>query len=539
MTINLLYADSDKTTPEYYYDYKNIVQDLTLDALFTAASKEIIYENGNLKRVSDPDLFVKSVMQKVVLTPLKSADEITYRQDIIKDFVKHEDDLKDIYEHISAMVSEWDKLGRNVVGSNAGKDNMTKLITRIHELILFKDFLSYLKSKLRTLTKLLDDPIRSAGLTGLLSRLEISFSDEIEAKLEQTLNDIVFFVNEGATEKTVNRPKITMECSLGENGRIENFKLLDIETVEKKYRDSNSTIAKLQNYFSLMSSTVVSCGVNPAAADQARLIEYVVVKKLVSEWEGFYREFECFFDGLHYQIAFYRGGVLLTHHMARYEVKYCYPTVYAKDKLAFTELKEFVMCLTQSVIPVGNTCNMSDRMMIIITGANQGGKSTFLRSIGIAQVMFQCGLPVAAEYFSSGIFTHLFMHFTRREDSQMNSGRLDEELGRMDQIVEHIGPDTLVLLNESFATTTERDGSIIAYDIIKALTEVGVKIITVTHLLSFAQRMYKESSEGTANCGIEFLCAERLDGGKRTYHMIQNVPELTSFGLDLYDEMLG
>lgn len=539
MTINLLYADNDKIMPEYYYDYKNITQDLTLDALFMAASKEIIYENGNVKRVSDPDMYIRSVMQKVVLTPLKSAAEISYRHEIIRDFVRHEEDLKDMYEHIGNMVAEWDKLGRNVVGSNAGKDNMTKLITRIHELILFKDFLSYLKDKLRTLSKLLDDPICSKGLTGLLSRLEVQYSDEVEAKLAQTLDDIVFFVNEGVSEKMVNRPRITMECSVGESGRIENFKLLDIESVEKKYRDSKSTIVKLQNYFSLMSPTVVSCGINPAASEQARMIEYVVVKNRVAEWDGFFREFEGFFDSLRYQLAFYRGAVLLTHHMARYKVKYCYPTVCARDKLAFTELKEFVMCLTQAVLPVGNTCNMNDRMMIIITGANQGGKSTFLRSIGIAQVMFQCGLPVAAEYFSSGIFTNLFMHFTRREDSQMNSGRLDEELGRMDQIVEHIGPDSLVLLNESFATTTERDGSIIAYDIIRALTEAGVKIITVTHLLSFAQRMYAESTEGTAPCGIEFLCAQRLEGGKRTYKMIQNVPELTSFGLDLYDEMIG
>ena len=117
----------------------------------------------------------------------------------------------------------------------------------------------------------------------------------------------------------------------------------------------------------------------------------------------------------------------------------------------------------------------------------------------------------------------------------MNSGRLDEELGRMNQIVEHLGERSLVLLNESFATTTEKEGSVIAYDIIKALNEAGVKVLTVTHLLSFAQRMYDEASEGQ---GVEFFSAQRLPDGSRTFKMIQHEPELTSFGLDLYERIV-
>ena len=83
------------------------------------------------------------------------------------------------------------------------------------------------------------------------------------------------------------------------------------------------------------------------------------------------------------------------------------------------------MCMEQRVNAVGNTCRMDHKMLLIVTGANQGGKSTFLRSIGIAQIMMQCGLMVAANSYESGIFPHFFTHFTRREDSEMNSGRLD------------------------------------------------------------------------------------------------------------------
>ena len=90
-------------------------------------------------------------------------------------------------------------------------------------------------------------------------------------------------------------------------------------------------------------------------------------------------------------------------YMKRIGIDYCFPTVCERDNLAFSELKEFVMCMEQRVNAVGNTCNIHDKMLVIITGANQGGKSTFLRSVGIAQVMMQAGLQVAAESFSSGI----------------------------------------------------------------------------------------------------------------------------------------
>ena len=119
----------------------------------------------------------------------------------------------------------------------------------------------------------------------------------------------------------------------------------------------------------------------------------------------------------------------------------------------------------------------------------------------------------------------------------MNSGRLDEELSRMDRIVDGIGDDSLLLLNESFATTTEKEGSVIAYDIVRALGEAGVKILMVTHLLSFAWRMYEETRRG-AHPGAEFLSAEREADGRRTFRMIPHAPETTSFGLELYEEIV-
>ena len=133
----------------------------------------------------------------------------------------------------------------------------------------------------------------------------------------------------------------------------------------------------------------------------------------------------------------------------------------------------------------------------IITGANTGGKSTFLRSVGLAHLMMQAGMFVAADSFSCEIGNGLFTHYKREEDATMESGKWDEELSRMSDIVNHIKPNSIVLLNESFASTNEREGSEIAGQIVRALLDKNVKVFFVTHLYHFANGFFEKRSEDT------------------------------------------
>ena len=540
MNVYLLYKDREWAGIKKYYDAKSIVQDLGLKTLYTNAGKDVVFENGSVKNIKDQDAFIYDTMSKVMVAPLVTKDEIVFRQEIIKDCLANEDFIKQLYAESGRIMSEWDKLGRKS-GYTGRQDLAAWAEKQIHLTELFAGGLKEIKALLKKYHTFFE----SEGLKALAERMCIEFDDEYEKNIEKLISDVSFYTK-GNEDKDgsvyTHMPKITFRGKLRAGLKLEDIVLEDVDSESIKYRNPKSTIAKIVEFKNSLAPNSFSSKLTPAIEKQVEALEQNIVNYAMSFTRRFIEKFSEFFEQLMLQTAFYRGAVNLRHHMKRSGIEYCFPTVCDNKNLSFIELKEFVMCMEQRVNAVGNTCSILNKQLVIITGANQGGKSTFLRSVGIAQVMMQAGLPVAAEDFSSGIFPSLFTHFTRREDSAMNSGRLDEELGRMNSIIENLDDRSLVLLNESFATTTEVDGSIIAYDIIKALNEAGVKILTVTHLLSFAKKMYSESEERTKkgeDSGITFFCAERKSDGQRTFKMIQSVPELTSFGLDLYKQVIG
>jgi DNA mismatch repair ATPase MutS len=199
---------------------------------------------------------------------------------------------------------------------------------------------------------------------------------------------------------------------------------------------------------------------------------------------------------------------------------------------SFRGLYDVCLTLTAQQPVVGNDANADGKDLVIITGANQGGKSTFLRSIGLAQLMMQCGMFVPAGSFRCNICDGLFTHFKREEDITMESGKLDEELGRMSDIVDNMKPNALLLFNESFAATNEREGSEIARQITSALLEKRIKMFFVTHLYDFAHRWFDEKIKN-----ILFLRAERRTDGTRTFKLVEAEPLETSYGPDLYEKI--
>jgi len=155
-----------------------------------------------------------------------------------------------------------------------------------------------------------------------------------------------------------------------------------------------------------------------------------------------------------------------------------------------------------------------------------------LRSIGQAQLMMRAGMFVPATLFSANVGSRVFTHFKREEDSTMESGKFDEELRRMSAIVDHIRPHALILCNESFASTNEREGSEIAWQITRASLERRIKVFYVTHLYELTRRFHEQRGQSVVS-----LRAERRADGKRTFKVKEGEPLQTSFAADVYHEV--
>ena len=244
-----------------------------------------------------------------------------------------------------------------------------------------------------------------------------------------------------------------------------------------------------------------------------------------------------FFRMLQTELAFYIGCLNLHDRLTELEAPLSFPSATANDRARFSSADLYDVCLALSMNkrPVGNDVDADDKSLIIVTGANQGGKTTFLRSVGLAQLMMQSGMFAPATSLQANVVDGLFTHFKREEDATMKSGKLDEELSRMNDIVNSLTPRAVILFNESFAATNEREGSEIARQIVWALLEKSLKVIFVSHQYDFAHSFFVKQSPS-----VLFLRADRKEDGRRTFKLVEGEPWGTSFGEDLYrDIFLG
>ena len=116
----------------------------------------------------------------------------------------------------------------------------------------------------------------------------------------------------------------------------------------------------------------------------------------------------------------------------------------------------------------------------------------------------------------------------------MESGKLDEELARMSDIADHIAPRCVLLCNESFAATNEREGSEIARHVLDAFLAEGIKVLFVTHMFDLAHSFHAQHLDTAL-----FLRAQRGSAGARPFRLSVGEPLPTSYGEDSYRKIFG
>lgn len=185
---------------------------------------------------------------------------------------------------------------------------------------------------------------------------------------------------------------------------------------------------------------------------------------------------------------------------------------------------------------IGNDLDFSaEHRIYILTGANRGGKTTFTQAVGLAFVLAQGGIRVPAASFTYSPVDNIFTHYPADENETMDLGRLGEETKRFRELYQQATARSLLLLNESFSTTSYEEGYYIARDVVRALKYLGVRTIYNTHMHKLASEIDVLNREETAEDMAASLVSQSKDG-ERSYRIVIAPPEGLSYAKDIAEK---
>ncbi len=473
----------------------DLVQDLGLSRVFAS--------------MTGGDRFLQDVVPRSILCGLRDVNSILYRQNVLRDCLANPDVIRKIYALAEEAIKNE---GHYFWGLRT--QHADTILRRASELV--KMFLGILK-EVRIIAERHQSDFASEGFVRFFSMLRSELDDEYLARASDQLRRVEF------------RAGILMSARLGQGNRGHDYTLRDYDPRLPRWFERLFPMKEHGYTYWLHPrdesgaralSELGDRGVNLVADALAQSADHIL----------------AFFTTLRYEIGFYVACINLREELALKNEPLCFPLPSDADarECNFVGLYDVGLSLSTQQRVVGNDCNAGGKAMVLVTGANQGGKSTFLRSLGLSQLMMECGMFVPATSLRASLCNGLCTHYKREEDVEMKSGKFNEELRRMSDLAEHLRPNALVLFNESFAATNDREGSEIARQISEALVDSGVRVYFVTHLYDFAHYVWKERAAQT-----RFLRAERGQHGKRTFRLIEGEPLPTSYGEDVYRRVFG
>jgi DNA mismatch repair ATPase MutS len=208
--------------------------------------------------------------------------------------------------------------------------------------------------------------------------------------------------------------------------------------------------------------------------------------------------------------------------------------------LALSRLSSEVRVVTNAV-----RFDASSGRVWVLTGPNRGGKTTYTRAVGLAQVLFQAGLFVPASSARMSPVDAIFTHFPSREQPAPGRGRLDLEAERLAAIFQHATPRSLILLNEALAGTSALEALDLARGLVRGLRLLGARAIYVTHLHELASRVDEINATTPGDGTVASLLADSSPADplaaapsrlRRTYRILPRPPRGVSFAAEIAEQ---
>ena len=239
------------------------------------------------------------------------------------------------------------------------------------------------------------------------------------------------------------------------------------------------------------------------------------------------------------EILFYNRWAELTEKLQATGMPLCKPSILPQQERActFTDVYNLKLAINktrgEAIDIIVNDFSFDDeRRIYILTGPNRGGKTIFTQAIGLAVLMAQWGVYVPASAASVSPCDNIYTHFPADENDTVDLGRLGEESQRLSKIFEIATRYSLLLLNESLATTSVAEGVFIAKDVVKSMRYLGVRAIFNTHMHDLATSVGELNRCVAGDSRAESLITGVHDG-ERSFKVSIAPPQGVSYAADI------